>query len=386
MNYLKTLSIFIFVTLTGACTEAKTKGKTGLAQQTEDKKTIESDFIQKKITENLYVLKSPDYNTNAGVFIGAKEILLIDPMTGMNNHQNLLNAIKGISAKPIKYVLNTHSHPDHNGANAFFADLGAMVISHENTKYSKGKYDVFFKDTYTIEMGNESIQLFHSIAHTFDDVLVYFKENNTVFMGDTYMTNSFPHFYYGGGSEGHLKNIDKALSIGNAETNIIPAHGKLVSNKQELTAHRKNTVQWINRIKKLHKEGKTITEIASDNQIKELSLVFNDGKNVSEQSIQRTINKTTAVDLVESIGVSENTLKSYEGKYQFGDKLVAEIVYQNEKLIFRSEGSYIYEIVPVSETKFQLKGQFPYKHLTFENKNQKVVFFNGKENLNAKRI
>lgn len=385
MKYFKILSITIFTILNSSCSEAKTKKETRIATQTEIKVTGQSGYLHQKITENLYVLKNPNYNTNVGVFIGEKEILLVDPMTGNNNQKQLLSAIQQLSKKPIKYVVNTHHHMDHSGANTFFMDLGATIISHENVKYTNTVYDVTFKDAYTITIGNETIELSHGVAHTFDDVLVYFKNNNTIFMGDTYMTNSFPHFYYGGGSKGHLKFISKALSLGNINTTIVPAHGKLSTNKEELTTFKKYSVQWIERIKQLYSEGKTSKDMANDEQIKQLSTVFNSGRNVPKQSIQRTLDKTISVDFAPNFTLSEKKLKKLEGTYQYENGQVDEIILQDNKLILRSKGNYIYEIMPLSETKFHLKGQFPNKYLTFEISSNQFVLFNGEESLVAKR-
>lgn len=383
MKYLKILLLTILTIFNSSCSEAKAKKETNIATQNEGKTRAQSGYLQQKITENLYVLKKPNYNTNVGVFIGENEILLVDPMTGNNNQQQLLDAIKQLSGKPVTYVINTHHHMDHSGANSFFKDLGATIISHENSKYSNAVYNVTFKDAYTLDMGNEKVELYHNVAHTFDDALVYFKNSNAIFMGDTYMTNSFPHFYYGGGSKGHLSNLDKALALGNATTAIIPAHGKLLSNKEELTFYRENSVKWMSRIKQLHNEGKNSDAIAVDEHIKQLSMVFNDGKDVSKQNIQRTIDKTIAVDVVDTIGHNTNTLKNYEGIYQYESGQVDEIILQNGRLILRSKFNYIYEIVPLSETKFHVKGQFPNKHLTFNVANKQFVFFNGKDNLVA---
>lgn len=361
----------------------KSSAKSNLYSLDRNDRTFQADFVEEKITDNLYVLKSPSYHTNVGVFIGTDAVLLIDPMTGSNNHQNLLNAVKRLSSKPIKYVINTHSHPDHSGANLFFAKLGARVISHENFKYTNAQYDQTFKDTFSLSMGNETVELYHIAAHTFDDALVYFKNSNAVFMGDTYMTNSFPNFYYGGGSKGHLKIIDKALSLGNARLTIIPAHGKLSSNKAELNTYKANSIKWINRIGQLYNGGQTTEEIANDQQIKQLSTVFNNGNNVSNQSIIRTINKTIASDLIPSVQLPGSMLKQFEGTYRYSNGQVDEIIYENGKLLFRSKGLYIFEIIPLSETKFQVRGQFPGKHLTFNAATSSFEYFNGKESLRA---
>lgn len=173
MKYIKQLVLVFLSFFFTSCSNSKTKEKAETLVQNEARLKQELGFIQQKITDNLYVLKSNNYNTNVGVFIGNKEILLIDPMTGSNNHHTLLEKIRELSNKPIKYVINTHHHEDHSGANSFFAELGATIISQENIKYTSAKYDVIFKDNYTLNLENEKIELYHITSHTFDDVLIY---------------------------------------------------------------------------------------------------------------------------------------------------------------------------------------------------------------------
>lgn len=384
MNLFKQFFLAIVLLSISSCTQASTK-KNNINQKNSEVIEPSSNFIREKITDNLYVLKSKNYNTNIGVFIGEKDLLLIDPVAGNNKHEDLLDAIKQLSNKPIKFVLNTHNHIDHSGANSFFAKLGATIISQENVKYSSAKHGTTFKNTYTIDMGNDAIELHHHTAHTFDDALIYFTKSNTVFMGDTYMTNSFPHFYYGGGSKGHLDILDKALALGNEVTIIVPAHGKLISNKKELNEYKQNSVLWSNRIKELHDSGKTANSISEDEKIKALSLTFNGANSISKQRLIQTIEKTISVDLVKGIKLSEAILKNYEGTYTYENGNADELVLLNHNLFLRREGAYIYELIPLSETKFHIRGQAPYRHLTMNTSGNGFVYFNGKENLNANK-
>ncbi|WP_082994841.1 MULTISPECIES: MBL fold metallo-hydrolase [Aquimarina] len=377
---IKQLTLIFLCVFFTSCSDQKTKKKGEIAVRHETKLEQESNFAQQKITDNLYVVKSKNYHTNVGVFIGNKEIILIDPMTGSNNHQALLEKIKELSNKPIKYVINTHHHEDHTGANSFFAELGATIISQENTKYTSAKYDVTFKNEYTLDLENERIELYHITSHTFDDVLIYFTKNNTIFMGDTYMTNFFPHFYFGGGSKGHINFIDKALSIGNQNTVIVAGHGKLSSDKAELHTYRKNSIQWIEKIKELSLAGKTPDEIAQDEKIKQLAMAFCGNNTVHPQTIEKTI----SVDYNSGTAFPENA-KNYEGMYQYKDGEIDELIFQDKKLMLRRKGAYIFELSTLSDTKFHIKGQVPYRYISFSNDGKELTYFNGKESQIAKR-
>ncbi|MEO9887099.1 MAG: MBL fold metallo-hydrolase [Balneola sp.] len=353
-------------------------------------KSIDSEaktsFIKQKINERLYILKASNYNTNIGIFVSNDEIVLVDPMSGFNNHENLLDEIRTISNKPIKYVINTHNHLDHSGANEFFKDLGATIISQSNSEYTSALHQRTFDNSFSLELGDETVELFHISAHTFNDALVYFKESNVIFMGDTYMTNSYPHFYYGGGSTGLIEIIAKTLSLGDEQTLVIPAHGKLTSTKAELETYKSNSEKWIHRISELHREGLSTDQMIHDKELERLSTLFN-GTQVNSARFKQTIEKTIAVDLIESVPITSNILSTYAGSYTFQDGMKDEIVLMNEHLFMRRKGAFMYKLIPLSLTRFQLAGQVPNRFIQFHKDNSDNVkgltYYNGKPELEA---
>ncbi len=353
-------------------------------------KSIDSEaktsFIKQKINERLYILKASNYNTNIGIFVSNDEIVLVDPMSGFNNHENLLDEIRTISDKPIKYVINTHNHLDHSGANEFFKDLGATIISQSNSEYTSALHQRTFDNSFSLEFGDETVELFHISAHTFNDALVYFKESNVIFMGDTYMTNSYPHFYYGGGSTGLVEIIAKTLSLGDEQTLVIPAHGKLTSTKAELETYKSNSEKWIHRISELHREGLSTDQMIHDKELARLSTLFN-GTQVNSARFKQTIEKTIAVDLIKSISLSDDFLSLYTGTYTYQDGMKDEIVLMNEHLFMRRKGAFMYKLIPLSPTRFQLAGQVPNRFIQFHKDNSDNVkgltYYNGKSELEA---
>lgn len=353
-------------------------------------KSIDSEaktsFIKQKINERLYILKASNYNTNIGIFVSNDEIVLVDPMSGFNNHENLLDEIRTISDKPIKYVINTHNHLDHSGANEFFKDLGATIISQSNSEYTSALHQRTFDNSFSLEFGDETVELFHISAHTFNDALVYFKESNVIFMGDTYMTNSYPHFYYGGGSTGLVEIIAKTLSLGDEQTLVIPAHGKLTSTKAELETYKSNSEKWIHRISELHREGLSTDQMIHDKELERLSTLFN-GTQVNSARFKQTIEKTIAVDLIKSISLSDDFLSLYTGTYTYQDGMKDEIVLMNEHLFMRRKGAFMYKLIPLSPTRFQLAGQVPNRFIQFHKDNSDNVkgltYYNGKPELEA---
>ena len=383
MNFIKLTLKAAFVIIISACNQNKNTPKLDLAAAPEQREF--TNFTQQKINDNLYVLKANNYNTNVGVFIGDKGILLIDPMFGFNteSHKQLVEAVKTLSNLPITHVLNTHSHADHSGANAFFAELGATIISQNNAIYTKTFTDQTFKDTYSISMDDETITLYHLPAHTFDDVLIHFAKNNVVFMGDTYMTNSFPHFYYGGGSKGHLNFMEKALELSNTQTEIVPAHGSLTTNKATLQDYKAHSIDWSQRIKELHQMEKTPKEMANDTQLLALSDYFNNSK-VSSDRLTQTLEKTLSVERISNVTLSKPIILNFTGIYQDSNGNGFEVAFIENNLYFRSKANFMYQLLPVSENEFIIKGQVPEKQVTFTNNTSKKLIYNdGKRRIEA---
>jgi len=383
MNFIKLTLKAAFVIIISACNQNKNTPKLDLAAAPEQREF--ANFTQQKINDNLYVLKANNYNTNVGVFIGNKGILLIDPMFGFNteSHKQLVEAVKTLSNLPITHVLNTHSHTDHSGANAFFAELGATIISQNNAIYTKTFTDQTFKDTYSISMDDETITLYHLPAHTFDDVLIHFAKNNVVFMGDTYMTNSFPHFYYGGGSKGHLNFMEKALKLSNAQTTIVPAHGSLTTTKAALQDYKAHSIDWSHRILELHQKGQTPKEMGNDAQLLTLSDYFNNSK-VSSDRLTQTLEKTLSVERISNITLSEPIILNLTGIYKASNGNVFEVAFIENNLYFRSKGNFMYQLLPMSENEFIIKGQVPEKQVTFtDNTSKKLIYNDGKRRTEA---
>lgn len=365
------LLLFNILVIHSACTKAQP-----------EKPKPSSDFLLEEITAKLYVIKSPNYNTNSGLFIGDTGLVLIDPMTGTNNHNKLLEFIKTFSNKPILHVINTHSHLDHSGANEFFANLGAKVISQENSLYSQALHQITYKDSHTLKIGSETIQFFHTPSHSFDDALIYFKENNAVFMGDLFMTNWYPFFHHGGGSNNHFKALNKALSLGDENTTIIPAHGLLRTNKKHLKAYLQNSEEWVNRILSLHQKGMDVQEMTKDEQLNQIRVKFNIS---TTNYFSKIIEKVIATDGITPYSIFQQELFALEGIYHYNDQKQDEIIVQTGKLYMRRLGAYIYELIPVSTNKFQLKGQVPYQYVSFTKKGKvnELIYDDGKRKLSA---
>src|SRR5215467_10134794 len=99
-------------------------------------------MVTEKLSPNLYVLHGssgldaahPDASGGrVAVLFGSDGILMVDTENGPVAEKTL-KAIRSFSNAPIKILVNSHIHPDHTGANAFFAKQGAVIFSQENLR------------------------------------------------------------------------------------------------------------------------------------------------------------------------------------------------------------------------------------------------------------
>ncbi|WP_232410953.1 quinoprotein relay system zinc metallohydrolase 2 [Methylophilus sp. 5] len=184
---------------------------------------------------------------NIGVVIGHDAIAVIDTGGSKHTGELLLQAIKTISPLPIRYVINTHVHPDHTYGNAAFQNGATHFVGHEklaNTmllrqeQYEKlntrllgeaGKAsstvipDMPVHDQLTLDLGGRQLQLqAQSVAHTHTDLTVLDTKTNTLFTGDLVFAQRTPVV------EGDIKGLIAALEHVNKThyALIVPGHGQ----------------------------------------------------------------------------------------------------------------------------------------------------------------
>ncbi len=217
--------------------------------------TLADSFELNKVADGVYVHHGQHLDIddgyqgdicNLGVVVGSEAIAVIDSGGSKHTGEQLLQAIKVISPLPIRYVINTHVHPDHTYGNAAFQHGGTHFVGHEklaNTmllrkeQYEKlnarllgeaGKAsttvppDTAVHEQLTLDLGNRTLQLQpQSVAHTHTDLTVLDTKTNTLFSGDLLFAQRTPVV------EGDIKGLIAALEHINQSqyTLIVPGHG-----------------------------------------------------------------------------------------------------------------------------------------------------------------
>jgi cyclase len=181
---------------------------------------------------------------NVAVSTGGDGVLIVDtefaPM-----YEKIEAALRQLSDKPLRFVIDTHWHLDHASGNENFARAGALIVAQDNvrrillsgTMRDGVNYPPFPKDdlpsvTYgnhaTIYWNGEPVQLIHyPNAHTDGDTVVYFANSHVIDTGDNYRTDGFPLVDQdnGGSVKGIISALDSIMETYSADTKVIPGHG-----------------------------------------------------------------------------------------------------------------------------------------------------------------
>ena len=260
-------------------------------------KTIAQNFdtVQiktNKITDKIYMLEGE--GGNIGVLIGNDGIVIIDDQFAPLS-EKIRTALKTLSDKPVRFVINTHFHGDHVGGNENFGGQGAIIVAQENSRLrmtsdefmatinnqkKAAPYDalpkVTFNESVTLHLNGETVQVFHvTNAHTDGDAIIYFKASNVFHGGDVFVRYGLPYIDQprGGTIDGMIKGLDELLNRANDSSAIIPGHGKLAG-KKDVLEFKNMLVTVRDRIAKAIKEGKTVDEIMKADPTKEFISAF----------------------------------------------------------------------------------------------------------------
>lgn len=196
--------------------------------------------------------------------------------------QKILAAVKAVTGKPIRFLVNTHWHFDHSGGNANMSNAGIIIVAHDNVRSRMSTEQfiaafnmkvpaspkaalpvVTFTQSVAFHNGGETIHVVHvPPAHTDGDAIVHFVRANTLHMGDNFFNGRYPFvdLSSGGSFEGVIGAVNAAMAYVNDSTKVIPGHGALAG-KAELVAYRDVLTKVRDRVAALIKEGKTREQV-----------------------------------------------------------------------------------------------------------------------------
>jgi len=248
---------------------------------------------------NVYLLASPLGNVT--VQVGKTGVLLVDTsypeMTG-----KLLAAIRKLSDKPVRYIINTHVHADHTGGNENFAKAfgsatevsvvntpgstatqTVQIYAHDNvlarmTKPDSGHAaapdtawptETFIGNQKELYFNGEAVLMSHEpAAHTDGDTIVYFRGSDVIAAGDIFITTGYPviDLERGGSLQGIIDGLNHILDIAvpahheEGGTYVIPGHGR-ICDEFDVLEYRDMVTIIRDRIQTMIKKGMTLEQV-----------------------------------------------------------------------------------------------------------------------------
>ena len=218
---------------------------------------------------------------NAGILTGPDGIFMVDAQFPQLTDK-LMAAIKKVSDGRIKFLVNTHHHPDHTSGDANFAMMGAVILSRDELRAHLAAGNnppppaalpmLTYRGPVTLHMNGEDVQLIPvPNAHTDGDTMVYFPKADVLMVGDFYRSIQYPNVdrNNGGSVKGVIEGLNSVIALAKPTTKIVPGHGPVVD-KNTVAANRDMILIIRDRVSGLIAQGKSQEEVIAAKPLADL--------------------------------------------------------------------------------------------------------------------
>jgi cyclase len=218
---------------------------------------------------------------NAGAWVGPDGVFLVDAMFPQLNDK-LVAAIKKVSDGQIRWLVNTHHHPDHSSGDPNFGAMGVTIMSRDelrahlasgnNPMAAAGLPVITYKNPVTMHINGDDVQLIPVMsAHTDGDTMVYFPKADVIMTGDFYRSIQYPNIdrANGGSLKGLVDGLNAVVALAKPSTKIVAGHGPVVD-KTVVAANLEliNTIRT--RVSALVAQNKTQEEVIAAKPLADL--------------------------------------------------------------------------------------------------------------------
>lgn len=211
-------------------------------------------------------------------FTGEEGVLLIDAAYEQTVPQ-LKAAVRELSDKPLRYLVNTHIHGDHTGGNAGLGE-GVDIIAHHavktflGTERSQGdrvipalpvhaRPNITFSYELDLDFNGQTLQMLHlPEGHTNSDIIIYFSDSNVLVLGDLLFADNFPFVDVANGGHpfGFLENVGWIISNYPPDAVVSGGHGPVYT-MEELAAWQQTLIETVDVVHEAKRSGMTAEEM-----------------------------------------------------------------------------------------------------------------------------
>src|SRR5437868_1276666 len=214
-------------------------------------------FVLKQVGPGVYAaIDGPEHKagSNAGFVIGDDSVLVIDAFFNVEAARALVGEIHRLTAKPIRYVVNTHYHADHTGGDQALRDAGAVIVAHKNVRgWVRTNNIALFGDRITPELrariealplpdvvtdkdlvvwlGSRKVVVRTVLGHTGGDLTIFVPDAEVLFTGDLLWRKVPPNLIDGSVAEWAATDADFMAMPDAVHVHYVPGHGDVAEVK-----------------------------------------------------------------------------------------------------------------------------------------------------------
>ena len=205
----------------------------------------------KLVAPDLYFLYD-DLSSNSAFLVTDEGVLVIDTRQHPAHGRDLIERIRKITDKPVKWVINTHAHGDHFYGNPAFKAVGATIIAHRDVVAGMVKNeqlefkrrlaffkslnldpsevktvlpDVTFDSRLTIKLGGRVVEIMYlGPGQNPGDTLVYFPHARALYVGGPFANNNWSNMSFTPSMDGWIAMLNKIAAMENVDM-FLPGHG-----------------------------------------------------------------------------------------------------------------------------------------------------------------
>ena len=229
------------------------------------------DIVANHVAGSFYYLQGA--GGNIGLSIGEDGVVMIDdqfaPLT-----DKILEAIRELNDGEIRFVINTHVHPDHTGGNENLGNMGILILARDEVRVRLSASQpkealpvLTYSDAITIHLNGEEVYAFPvAPAHTDGDTFIHFKNSDVIHAGDVFRTTAFPVIdtNNGGTLDGTLEALGTLVGKAGPDTKIVPGHGE-VSSRTDVMGFRDMILDVKSKVVSMVERGLNYEEVAEAN-------------------------------------------------------------------------------------------------------------------------
>jgi glyoxylase-like metal-dependent hydrolase (beta-lactamase superfamily II) len=223
-----------------------------------------------KVKDDIYVIHNELVPGNSTALITNDGVILVDDKFDVD-YDGIIAQLKKATAKPIKYVINTHHHPDHSGSNAKMQKMDVQVVASEKARANMvegnlpGLPNMVFDHHAEVYLGGKKAELYYfGRGHTNGDIVVLFPAERVLASGDLFAWGKglaeLVDYSGGGSAKEWTTTLDAVLML--PFDTVVPGHGN-VTNRAEMVKFRDSTASLHSRVHQMIGQKKSKEEVAA---------------------------------------------------------------------------------------------------------------------------